>query len=268
MSHAESGSHKFYAVTVVGNVVNVRFGRIGTAGQTKSETYASSDEALKAAEGKVKEKLAKGYATATEGERTKQAVARRTKPSLEEQLETLAECGIELSPDVGVDALFVSWEPREFVEEPYLLLLTTLGDEAEDERYDAIYLSPNIWHLDTECIEDNGDYVRIAQRMSILAGGDLPLEDITDHVNLERGEAWLAFYLHGELHKYDLEVSDDWIDGRILDVFDVLLRNGSTSKRYTYLDLEGQDCLIGCCTPEQLDKLKSATGLNFEWLAG
>jgi len=45
----------------------------------------------------------------------------------------------------------------------------------------------------------------------------------------------------------------------------IILRD-EPDKRFTYLDLGGQDCLIGCCTPRQLASLNKNTGLNFEWL--
>lgn len=37
----EGSSNKFWEVTVSGNTLTVRFGRIGTAGQEKSKTFAN-----------------------------------------------------------------------------------------------------------------------------------------------------------------------------------------------------------------------------------
>jgi hypothetical protein len=44
-----------------------------------------------------------------------------------------------------------------------------------------------------ECIEDNGDYKRIVERMVEMAQGSLPLENIQDHVDLEKETAWFSF---------------------------------------------------------------------------
>ena len=146
-----------------------------------------------------------------------------------------------------------------------MLLLIVLGGEAEEEPYG--FLSLNIWHFDTECIEDHGDYARIAMRMEELAGGDFSLEGIEDFIDLEVGKAWLAFRLDNQDYRWELEVDNDWVDTQIFSKFDSLLRDRQTNKRFTYLGLDGQDCLIGCSTPEQLEKLKATTGLGFQWLA-
>ena len=54
-------SAKFWECGVSGNEVTVRFGRIGTQGQTQVKTLADAQAATKHAESLVKSKLAKGY---------------------------------------------------------------------------------------------------------------------------------------------------------------------------------------------------------------
>lgn len=144
-----------------------------------------------------------------------------------------------------------------------------MGEEAEadSEAEYAGYLSDNIWHFDTECIEDHGSYVTIAERMAALAQGDLPLEKIDDYVDIEEGEAWLSFTLYGRSYKWTAKVDDDWVDPSIFSRFsDLLTSSRKVGKRFTYIDLGGQDCLIGCATPEQRACLESRTGLKVEWL--
>lgn len=264
LSDPTSGSHKFYELAVKGNNVIIRFGRIGTTGQIKTAAYSSSEEALHAAGKKIAEKLNKGYAAATVGLREKRPVKKRAKLSVEDELENLSACGISPKPGINSDIIFADYEEGDFARDPYSLLLMVLSGEAEEEEG---FLSSDIWHFDTECIEDHGDYARIAMRMEELAGGDLPLEGIEDYVNLEEGKTWLAFRLDNHDHKWELEVNDDWVDPRVFSEFDGLLRSRGTNKRFTYLDLGGQDCLIGCSTPEQLEKLKATTGLSFQWLS-
>ena len=264
LSDPAKGSHKFYEVGTGGNTVTIRFGRIGTAGQVKTEVYPSAEEALRAAGKKVAEKLGKGYEVATPGLREKRPVQKRARVSVEEQLARLSACGISLKPDFSRDIIFSFGEEEDFEREPYLLLLTVLGGEAEEEPYG--FLSSDIWHFDTECIEDHGDYARIAMRVEELACGDLPLERIEDYVDVGEGRAWLAFTLDGEAYKLELEVDNDRADTDVFGKFDSLLRGRHTSKRFTYLDLGGQDCLIGCSTPEQLENLRATTGLDFRWL--
>ncbi|MFO0742485.1 MAG: WGR domain-containing protein [Labilithrix sp.] len=57
----EGTSSKFWEVAVEGRNVVVRFGRIGTDGQTKKKAAASPDAAQKEADKLVREKTAKGY---------------------------------------------------------------------------------------------------------------------------------------------------------------------------------------------------------------
>src|SRR5215468_9963909 len=60
----EGSSHKFWEVSVNGDELTVRFGKIGTAGQTKTKTFASAAAAAKEKSKLVKEKTGKGYVAA------------------------------------------------------------------------------------------------------------------------------------------------------------------------------------------------------------
>ena len=188
--------------------------------------------------------------------------------SLEEQLQGLAECGISLAS--GVDRyLLTSLASREqYEKDPYRLLLIAMGGEAEanSAAEHVGYLSDDIWHFDSECIEDHGAYSTLAERIAVLAHGDLPLEQIEDYVDVEEGEAWLSFTLDGRHHRWQARVEDDWVDPSILSKFAALLASRNVGKRFTYIDLGGQDCLIGCATPEQSACLEARTGLKVEWL--
>jgi predicted DNA-binding WGR domain protein len=54
-------SAKFYEVSTSGNQVTIRFGRIGTEGQTQVKTLADADAATQHADRLIASKLAKGY---------------------------------------------------------------------------------------------------------------------------------------------------------------------------------------------------------------
>ncbi|MFD8553923.1 WGR domain-containing protein [Streptomyces fradiae] len=77
LSQDGGGAHKFYEVTVDGQVVTVRYGRIGAAGQSQTSTFATVEKARAAAARKVGEKVRKGYAPAVPGQRAPRAVTRR-----------------------------------------------------------------------------------------------------------------------------------------------------------------------------------------------
>jgi hypothetical protein len=123
-----------------------------------------------------------------------------------------------------------------------------------------------VWHFDTECVEDHGDYKKIACRMATLARGQLRLEQIEDFVNVEDGVAWLSFKKDGVVQKWTAKVDGDWVDPAILSQLADLLRSEQAGRRFTSIDLHGQDCLIGCSTPAQREWLDRRTGLKAEWL--
>ncbi len=54
-------SAKFWEVAVSGSEVTVRFGRIGTKGQTQVKTLADPDAADRHAEKQINSKVSKGY---------------------------------------------------------------------------------------------------------------------------------------------------------------------------------------------------------------
>ncbi len=99
-----------------------------------------------------------------------------------------------------------------------------------------------------------------------MAQGLLPLQQIDDFVDIESGAAWLSFVLDGQLQKWIAKVNDDWVDPSILSRFAKLLESRATARCFTYVDLKGQDCLIGCVTKGERAWLSANTGLTFEWL--
>lgn len=54
-------SAKFWEVQVSGKDVTVRYGRLGTAGQSQSKTFATPAKAQQHADKQIESKLAKGY---------------------------------------------------------------------------------------------------------------------------------------------------------------------------------------------------------------
>ena len=183
---------------------------------------------------------------------------RKGKPvPLEAQIETLAACGIRLASGRGAADLTASVDRTLLESNPYELLLTVMGSGD---------LSDDVWHFDTECIENHGDYAAIATRLRTLAKGALPLEAIEDYVEVEDGEAWLAFQLDGQPFRWDAAVDSDWVDTSILTRFADLLVRRKTGRRFTCIDLGGQSCLIGCATPDGRDTLRAKTGLAVDWL--
>jgi len=174
--------------------------------------------------------------------------------TLEEKLAALAACGFELREPFKVESLLESWR-REDYEKPGLdLTLVGLGMEHESAPYQHHCI--NLWHFDTECIEDHGSYADIVNRMVELTQGSLVFQNIEDYVDIEEEVAWFSFTFNGETIKVQCAVDDDWVDTSVFGRFVFLLAQSDRSKLYVYYDLGGQDCMIGCVTQEQFSKLK------------
>jgi hypothetical protein len=183
---------------------------------------------------------------------------------LQAQLDVLEECGIVPTTGVGITDLLVRFREREYETRPFRRLLIALGGEANDAARSP--LSDNIWHVRAGCITGPGDYARVALRMSRLSGSSLPITEVTDEFDLRRGVAWLRFRCGGSQLEWPARIQEQWIDSRILSRFVRLLAEQEGGKRFTLLDLGGQDYLVGCSTPEQFVSLRKQTGLGFEWL--
>jgi hypothetical protein len=181
----------------------------------------------------------------------------RSSPSLDEQLDTLASCGVKLAEGVDRREVVGERSPSDFEADPFRLAIAQMA-----------HLSNDLWHFDTECIEGPGAYVSIAASFAALAQGDLPLQAIEDGVDIENDEAWIQFMLDGQTYRWEAAVEGDWVDATILGRFAALLTQRTAGRRrFTYIDHGGgQDCIIGCSTPEQLEQLREKTGLEVTWL--
>ncbi|MGA2217889.1 MAG: hypothetical protein ABSG51_07375 [Terracidiphilus sp.] len=187
------------------------------------------------------------------------------KGTLEEKLDFLERIGFRLEEPFTAEDLLTSWSREEFEKPGFSLALVGLGMTEEQPPWRKH--CANMWHFDTECIEDNGDYVRIAEQMKSLAQGSLPIEDIRDQVDIDRGIAWLEFSFRGELKHIDCRVKDDWVDGDVFSQFADLLAQSDPDKKFLYYDTDGQDCILACATNAQFKELKRA-GIKFELLKG
>ena len=180
--------------------------------------------------------------------------------SLEDKLDALKGCGLQLASPFTIDDLLKSWRREDYEKDGFDRVLVGLGMTEEQGPWRNH--SVNVWHFDTEAIEDNGDYKKIAERMVEMSQGSLSLENIQDHVDIEKGEAWLSFNFKGRSTRIDCAVKDDWVDPAIFARFVELLKESDPSKIYIYYDLGGQDCIIGCVTKNEFECLKSQ-GLKF-----
>lgn len=134
---------------------------------------------------------------------------------LEEQLQVLEEFGFTLEPGVSLDDLLYSFERQAYEAEPFDLIFFVMGIEIEREPWGRRFCK-RIWNFDTECIEQTGDYVKIAQELCNVTGNRHALQAISDFVDLDGGTGWLKYKV-GDVERYwDVEINDDWADPMVI----------------------------------------------------
>jgi hypothetical protein len=182
--------------------------------------------------------------------------------SVREGLANLAAIGISMRPDVTIDDLLYSTGGT--IDDPidYCDLLCILGGDVERGKFNRI--SDDIWHLDAECIVEDGDYASLLARFCILAKRDFSVVDVKDHVDIDAGEAWIDFTFNGQLYHWEIEVQDDWMDPGFYSKVSMLVRKATLEKSF-FICAIGQDSLISYGTAEQKAKLSKLSGLAFAW---
>src|SRR3954468_125362 len=186
----------------------------------------------------------------------------RNLPSLVTALEQVAGAGVRVRSGISRGDLLYSLGGTAESTVDWVQLLCVLGSEVE--RGNGERISDDIWHFDAECIEDRGDYQRVVTRFVILAKGALPLTDIRDYVDVEDGEAWIEFKLEGKKIRWDLKVSDDWVDPDLYSNLQGLVVPRAAGKRF-FIAALGQDSLISFGDEQMKEALSNLSGLKFQW---
>lgn len=186
--------------------------------------------------------------------------------TLEDQLAALATCGVSLRPPATRADVLADAEPFEFEEEPYTLLLVSLGAEQAEPPFAP--LSDGVWYVDFACIEGPDDYAEIARRTALLTRGDLVFEAVRDLVDIDSEEAWLEVTLAGESapRRFEAHVADHWLDPNVFAFLDDLIAGTGSQRRLIVLGLDDEDALVGCATAEELERLRAVTELDFQWM--
>src|SRR5438477_3768381 len=63
--YSDAKSHKFWNIEVSGSGFTATYGKVGSAGQSQTKTFASAEQALAEADKLIREKLKKGYVETT-----------------------------------------------------------------------------------------------------------------------------------------------------------------------------------------------------------
>jgi predicted DNA-binding WGR domain protein len=144
-------SSKFWEVEVVGSTVKVRWGRIGTEGQSKDHAHRSAAEASEHALKLTAEKVKKGYvaakagrASSTAGKKPAPATAKSAASAQDERIEALVALGELLA---GSKAAGLGVELRLAVADPkaYLKKFARRLDERGIEEPDDVMGTSLAW---------------------------------------------------------------------------------------------------------------------------
>ncbi len=192
----------------------------------------------------------------------KKPVAAPAPLTLRQALDELKGIGVALAPSASIDDLLPSMNGR--LDDPVdrVHLLCALGGEAECT--DAGLLSHDVWHLDAECIEDHGDYVRLAERFAVLSAGNLPVQEVKDHVDIEAAQAWIEFTLDGGRVHWDLVVDNEWMDPALYSNFQKLVGSRTRTGRFMICAL-GQDSILLFGDEKKRRAISEFSSLDFRW---
>ncbi|CAI6086105.1 hypothetical protein COHCIP112018_04920 [Cohnella sp. JJ-181] len=167
----------------------------------------------------------------------------RVRISIEEQLMNLSRVGITLKKDIQMKDL-LDRDIRAYEENPYIHLLISMGRERDSvENGNDAYPTNDVWCFDRECIEDHGDYVEKLKRMADMVESAISVTEIQDYVDIEAGEAWIAFNANGTNYRHSLPVRDDWMSLEVLTIFSELLAASGSDKRFFFSDI-GNELLV------------------------
>lgn len=149
-----------------------------------------------------------------------------------------------------------------YEEDPYNLLLSVFGSEyeKEDEEWEAN--SNNIYHFDTECVEDNGAYITVLNNLKRISNGSFDIETVNDSVDIEARKANVSFFYRGKEHKWNLKVDDDWFDVNLIEKINKLMKiNGESKQFYRYSP--DQTIILICVDLETKEKIEQLTGEKY-----
>lgn len=133
---SDGKSDKFWQIEVEGEGFSVQYGKTGTTGQTQSKSFGSNDEAQKAADKLIAEKVKKGYVETTTGENG----AAATLPAPQPVPKATAKSAAKAAPEAeNADAKNANAEPGKEADAPPA---TTTFSASEPRQ---LQLEPRDW---------------------------------------------------------------------------------------------------------------------------
>lgn len=192
---------------------------------------------------------------------------RKPKPvppvSVDEQLRQLAMCGLVPTSQEAVEFWLKDCGREQLESPPFDMILHYLGSEWEDANENWHAGSDGLWCLDTECIENAEDYVRIIERLAVMTRGDVKVTNVRADIE---GRAWVAFEANGRAIKWDVVLNDNWIDPEVMQKFVTLHVECGSRRRFCAPAPNDQTVMLICPTREEFKKLNTLARYKFKLL--
>lgn len=153
--------------------------------------------------------------------------------------------------------------------DPYTGLLMYMAAPAYDEEGTVREGSKELFWFDFEGMDLTTDYNHILDGMLELSKGS-SLDEIgdiqvnTDDVDWETGSGNIEVGLsyQDEIYRFDMNVEYDWIDSKVLGIFNSLLEPEGSEKMFYVTWDGGQGVIVFFCTKEWKEQFEAKTGLE------
>jgi len=175
--------------------------------------------------------------------------------ALEDQLEALADLGIQLNPGITIDDMLYSYPRKEYERVSFDVVFFVLGIEVERKPWGRFF-SNQVWNFDTECIEDPAIYTEIVQNLCRISNAGSRVTEIESDVDFEADKAWLKYrVVRGEeslSRHWEIEISHDWADSMTISYVMADIEQGG---HHFYAKANGQASILFYLHQDTADKL-------------
>lgn len=189
---------------------------------------------------------------------------KKSPKTLEDKIAALAEVGVVVNLERTIEEMLESNGREEYEREGFDSLLFTLANEVETGFGAGAYYTNQLYSFDTECIEDHGDYARIAMRFAEMFRNEFEITAIADKVDLDAEIAELSFECGEKKYRMELMVDNDWLDVNVFELFIQVADDMNSKRKIGVTDPDGQDIRLSVMTPGQMNAFNKMTGQSME----
>lgn len=194
--------------------------------------------------------------------------------ALEKQVEVLASLGLSVPKETeeSVRNSMEEYGLYDLVEESqYIWLLTNMGAPTHDEDWNVTGYAEDVFWFDFEGFDISTDYIDVLNGMRALAKGSC-LDDVTDlqedmtEADWENGKGVITVSLtrKGQTYSYVMDMYYDWIDTKVLGIWNPLLEQEGSQKYFYATGDDGQGAIVFFCTEDWAKEFTEKTGLVLE----